>query len=95
MGRFFFGMICGALLLYTSMHYHLIRSERGFHLVPKFSQDFSHIYTDIRGFTIEDWRHHKPVAASLMRNDQGELVGGTAADQFRGAVRDAIDQWFE
>ena len=95
MGRFVMGMIVGAVLLYTTMHYHVIRSDRGFHLVPKFSQDFSYIYTDIRDFDLDDWRRHKPVAAALMRNQQGDLVGGSAADSFRNAVDRAIDGWFE
>lgn len=89
MSRFLFGMVCGALLLYTSMHYHVVRSDEGFHLVPKLSQDFSNIYTDIRGFTINDWQGRKRVAAAIMQADKADLLGESAI----GGVRESVDRW--
>lgn len=94
MSRFFFGMICGAALLYTSMHYHVIRSDKGFHLVPKLSQNLSNVYVDIRDYSVADWQDRKIVAAAIVKADQSDLLGGTAVSDLRDSVGRMVEAFF-
>lgn len=91
MSKFFFGVFCGALLLYTAMHYHVIRGNDGFHLVPKLTNDLSNIYVDTREFTISDWRGHKMVAAAIMEADQGNLMEDAALGTFRDSIGQLVN----
>ena len=94
MSRFFAGMFCGALLLFIVMHYHLVHGKNGVVLVPKISNNFSDIYTDIREFDLTDWKEHKPLAAAIMRSNQAELIDDSAHRSFRESVARVVDELF-
>lgn len=94
MGRFLAGVVTGALLLFVAMHYHIVRSDEGFHLVPKVSNNLSNVYVDIRDFSLDDWRSRKIVAAALVRHERGDLVGHSAGNRFRGLIDSAVDNLF-
>lgn len=94
MSRFFFGVILGAVLMYGAMHYHVVRGDEGFFLVPKISNNLSHVYVDIREFTLQDWRSHKPLAAAIMQSEKAHLIGDSSMDQFRRSVGNLVDQLF-
>ncbi|MEM6363687.1 MAG: hypothetical protein AAF539_11340 [Planctomycetota bacterium] len=94
MGRFFFGMITGATLLYVAMHYHLVRGDEGVYLVPKISNNLSDVYVDIRDFGLSDWQDNKPLAAALMKSDRAELLSDSTLGGFRDNIHDLVDGLF-
>ena len=94
MGRFFAGMLCGALLLFVSMHYHIVHGNRGVVLVPKLNNNLSGIYTDIRDFQLQDWKNHKSLAAAIMRSNQAHLLEDSAYHNFGDSVRGLVDNLF-
>ena len=53
MGRlstFVFGGIIGAVLVFGSLKYHLVRAPDGLHLIPKLESNLSETYVDVRQF---------------------------------------------
>lgn len=94
MGRFFAGMFCGALLLFVTMHYHLVHGNNGIVLVPKISNNLSDIYTDIRQFQLDDWKAHKPLAAAILRSNQAHLLEDSASRSFQDSMRGVVDNLF-
>ncbi|TWT76185.1 hypothetical protein CA13_66760 [Planctomycetes bacterium CA13] len=95
MQRFFAGMVCGAVLLYTAMHYHIVRGKEGVFLVPKISNNLSDTYVDIRDFHLGDWQDHKPLAAAMVKNDQGEMLEGSSMNSFRSQVDALVNGLFD
>ncbi len=85
---FIMGMATGGALLYGALHYHLIRANDGFHLVPKLEHKLAATYVDIRSFTAADWAKHADIAGALMDANQGQLIEGSATD----ALRNGVDQ---
>lgn len=94
MSRFFFGMITGAAMLYVAMHYHLVRGQDGIVLVPKISNNLTNTYVDIREFTLEDWRSHKPLAAAILKSDQSALLSDATLGGFRENINGLVDGLF-
>ena len=95
MSRFVAGMVCGAALLFAVMHYHIVRGNNGVVLVPKISNGFTDVYTDVRRFTLEDWKGHKALAAAIMRSNQSDLLEDTASRSFGDSVRSVVDSFFD
>ncbi len=91
MTKFLFGMITGAALMFTALHYHIVQSDAGFHLVPKTESTLTDVYVDIRGFTTADWRRHPTLAAAMVRNRRGDLITEQAADDLRQDLHATID----
>ena len=94
MTRFFAGMVCGALLLFVTMHYHIVHGNNGVVLVPKISNNLSDVYTDIRQFDLEDWKQHKTLAAAIMRSKQAHLLEDSAYRNFGDSIRNVVDGLF-
>jgi hypothetical protein len=92
--RFLFGVIAGASLMYVAMHYHVVRGNRGVYLVPKLSNSLADVYVDTRGFEIEDWRQHKPLAAAIMESNQSHLLEDASLNSFRESIRGLVDNLF-
>ena len=95
MRQFILGMICGATLLYTAMHYHLVRGNEGVVLVPKLSNTLSGAYVDIREFGLQEWKDHKPLAAAIMKSNQSHLLEDAGEANFGNSVRGMVDNLFQ
>ncbi|TWU40480.1 hypothetical protein [Novipirellula artificiosorum] len=95
MSRFLAGMVCGAILLYVAMHYHVVRGTDGVFLVPKVSNGLSGIYTDIRDFQLMDWQQHKPLAAAMVKNGQTHPLEGSTMTTFRAQVDSLVEGLFD
>jgi len=95
MKQFIFGMICGAGLLYTAMHYHVVRGTDGVVLVPKISNNLSDVYVDIREYDLAQWQEHKPLAAAIMKSSQSHLLEDTAHRAFGDSMRGLVDGLFQ
>jgi hypothetical protein len=85
---FLLGMVAGALLIYATMHFHLVRAQDGFHVVDKQPPRLTEAYVDVRSFGMTDWGDHPQLATAVMEADKPQLLGDSA----RGAVQDGINQ---
>ena len=94
MSRFFFGMICGAALLFVAMHYHVVHGKEGVFLVSKISNNLSDVYVDTRNFELSDWQSHKPLAAAILRSDKSSMLGDASLTSFRSTVSGLMDGLF-
>ena len=95
MSRFFAGMICGAIMLYVAMHYHVVRGKEGVFLVPKIRNQLSGAYVDIRDFQLSDWQQHKQLAAAMVKNNQSDLLQDASLSGFRSHVGNLVEGLFE
>lgn len=94
MSRFFFGLVVGAVLMYGSLHYHVVRGNDGFFVVPKVTSELRDVYVDIRGFTLEDWKQHKPLAAAIMKSERSEVLADATLSGFRDNMHSLVDRMF-
>lgn len=94
MSKFFMGLVMGAVIVYTTMHFHLVRGQNGWFLVEKVTSDFSDTYIDIRGFSLSDWKQHKPLAAAIIKSDRSELLNDATLTGFRENVHSVVDRLF-
>jgi hypothetical protein len=90
MSRFFFGMLAGAAMLYVGMHFHFVRGDGGVFLVPKTESSISDVYVDIRGFRLDHWKAHKPLAKAIHVSNQKHLAKETPPLAFRDKVEDVV-----
>ena len=79
MRNFILGCVVGAVGLYGSMCFHVVRAADGHHFVPKTALTFKDSYVDIRGFDLTTWREHVPLAEAIMKADKPQLVQDAAA----------------
>jgi hypothetical protein len=94
MGRISFflaGIMVGAVAMFTTLKYHVVRAEDGFHLVPKMQSDFSDPYVDVRNFTMSDWDNHRELAVAIVKADKGHLLQDSAL----GGLRQQVDHVLE
>ena len=91
MSRFFFGMLTGAAILYVGMHYHFVRGDAGVFLVPKTESTISDAYVDIRKFSLEQWKGHRPLGEAIMASNQQHLLEETPPLAFRDKVQGLVD----
>ena len=85
---FLLGMAVGALLLYTAMNFHILRSRDGFHLVVKRPARLSESYVDIREFSMADWTAHPQIATALVQANKQHLLGDSASS----AIHQSLNQ---
>lgn len=81
MSRFLSGVVVGALLLGFVMHYHVVRGSDGVFLVPKLENGLDAVYSDIRKFSLDDWRANRPLAAAIQQSNRTHLHDETPAKQ--------------
>lgn len=60
--------------MFTSLKFHVVRAEDGFHLIPKMTSDFSEVYVDIRQFDLQDWDNHRSLAVAIVQAEKGYLL---------------------
>lgn len=74
------GAILGGTAVFVGLKYHVVRSNDGFHLVPKLESSFAQAYVDIRGFGINEWNENRMLAAAIVKAKQDNLLRESAAD---------------
>jgi hypothetical protein len=87
---FFLGMVAGGMLLYGAEHYHLVRAQDGFHLIPKTESKLAATYVDIRNFSPTDWAQHADVAMAITKAKQGQLLEHSATKALQGSVQELL-----
>ena len=87
MKGFVTGLACGAGVMYAAMMFHLVRSNDGFHVIPKVAGQLKDTYVDIREFGFGDWKDHPELSAALVKADRADLMQGSAT----GALQRSLD----
>jgi hypothetical protein len=88
---FSLGLLVGAAVMFTSLKYHVVRAEDGFHLIPKLSSDFSEVYVDIRQFNLTDWDNHRSLAVAIVQAEKGYLLKGAASETLQRSAHSVLD----
>lgn len=73
--------------MYVSSHYHIVRGNDGFYLVPKLTQNLRAIYVDTRDFDPDDWLEHQSVAAAILKSNQTHLLGESTMNPLQESVK--------
>jgi hypothetical protein len=95
MGRlssFVFGVAVGGAAVFTSLKYHVVRTDEHFELVPKLNATFAETYVDIRDFDLADWSDHKTLMAALVRADKQEVLKNSAADSLADGMGTLLEK---
>lgn len=87
---FLFGMFVGGLLIYGSLHYHLINAPSGLHLIPKLNSTLAETYVDIRGFGLADWTNHQDLAGALLAANRQDLLASSSSDSLRTGLEQLL-----
>ena len=87
------GIGMGAILMFVSMQYHLVRATDGLHLVPKTSAHLGSVYTDVREFTFRDWQEHRDLVLAISNSGDAALQEQAAKGALGNTVEDAWNAW--
>jgi len=82
------GLVSGALVLYATMNFHVVRARDGFHVVNKQPPRMRETYVDIRGFGMSDWAGRPQLTSALVGANQQRLLGDSPAS----AIEDGVHQ---
>lgn len=88
---FFLGVIVGAILLFVTERYYIVRSKESVHLIPKVSSKLEFPYRDIREYTVEDWQNDPSLGVAIVKSQKQELIAETGINglqqQFEGLLK--------
>jgi hypothetical protein len=87
----FFGILIGGAAILTALNFHIVKTNKGFELVPKTSLGLSDAYVDIRNFNVTDWANHKQLAADMVAAEKDHLLGDAAHE----SIGDEIKLWLD
>jgi hypothetical protein len=90
---FLLGIVVGAVGLYLSMNYYIVRASDGLHFVPKLAAKIEFPYFDIREYTLTDWQTHQVLAASIIRSNKTNLLEGSAFESLRRSTNQMLEQF--
>lgn len=88
---FLFGVLVGAVGVFSGMKYHIVRADDGLHAIPKVSCQLGGAYVDIREFTAEDWNEHRNLSLAIVDADKSYLLTESASNQFRRSIKSALE----
>lgn len=71
---FLMGVVVGAVGLFVSENYYIVRSKESFHLVPKVAAKLEIPYRDIRSYTPGDWQNNTSLAVAIVRSKKEDLL---------------------
>ena len=86
----FGGLILGAMGMFVSMKYYVVRADSGIHLIPKATAQLSMPYVDIRSFDIADWDNRRDLALAIVQADKPELLQGAAVNGLRQTMEGVL-----
>ena len=92
LGTFFLGFLVGGAVVYTSLHYHIVRAHEGIHMIPKMRSTFSETYVDVRNFGVQDWSQRASLAAAVTAAGKTEIMHGAIAQPMHEAVDNFMDR---
>ena len=80
---FFLGVIAGAVGLYVSENYYVVRGKENVHLIPKVAAKLEFPYRDIRTFTPQDWSNNASLALAIVKAEKQDLLVESGLDNMR------------
>ncbi len=88
---FLLGIVVGAVGLYVSENYYIVRSQESVHLVGKVAAKLEFPYRDIRTYSLQDWQQNPSLGLAIVNSKKQDLlvesgVGGMQS-QFEGLLR--------
>lgn len=92
LGSFLFGAICGAIVCFTALKYHVLRTNDGYQFVPKLTANFEETYVDVRKFQVNDWNEHKALVAAIVQAGKSDLLGDSAASSLHEEAKSLLDK---
>ena len=90
---FLFGLFVGAGLMFVGLKYHIVRASDGFHWVPKMTAKLSSVYTDVREFTVDDWRTHQDLMIAISDSHDEALKEEAARSTLGNTFEGAWEKW--
>lgn len=87
---FLLGVIVGAVGLYVSENYYVVRSSESFHFVPKLASKLEIPYRDIRSFTVEDWQNNPSLAIAIYRSNKQDLMAESGLNDMQSQLEGLI-----
>jgi hypothetical protein len=91
-GALVLGILVGAAGVYTSLHYHVLRTDEGYEFIPKSSTTFSQTYVDTRQFGVSDWMEHKELAQAVMSAKKEHLFKDAAIGNLEEGISNVFDK---
>ena len=83
------GLILGAAGMWTSMSYHMLRTNDGIAWVPKYRAGLRGTFIDVREWGVTEWTEHPEIVISLEKNQRTEIIGD--AKIMGTTLRDAMN----
>ncbi len=74
LSSFVLGLIVGAVGLFMSENYYVVRSKETVNLIPKVASKLELPYYDIRKFTSTDWQAHPSLALAIVQSKKEALM---------------------
>lgn len=71
---FLIGVVVGALGLFASENYYVVRSNEAFHFIPKVAAKLEIPYRDIRSYTVDDWKNNPSLALAIVKSEKEDLL---------------------
>lgn len=87
----FIGVVIGGAAILTAFNFHILKTDKGFEMVPKESLGLSDSYVDIRKFSAADWANHKQLAADMVAAEKAHLIGDAAQQ----SIGDELKVWLD
>ncbi|GIW99252.1 MAG: hypothetical protein KatS3mg111_2585 [Pirellulaceae bacterium] len=84
---FVLGVLVGAVGLYVSENYYIVRGQESFHVVRKVAPRLDIPYRDIRSYTMEDWQKEPAVALAIIQSGKQELIVDSGVEQLERQVQ--------
>jgi hypothetical protein len=85
-GTFFLGFLVGGAVVYTSLHYHIVRANDGVHFIPKMTSSFSETYVDVRHFSVQDWADRVSLSTAVTAAGKSQMMHGSLVQPMHQAV---------
>lgn len=85
---FLLGLVIGGTSVYVAYQYHLVRTPDRLLVVPKTQPSLIDLYSDVRKWTVEDWKKHPALARHLVASGHSEKIMQSATD-------DLVDEFLE
>ena len=87
---FLAGIVVGAVGLYTSENFYIVRSNESFHLIPKIAAKLEIPYRDIRNYSPEDWQADTSLALSIYKSQKEELIVESGVSSMQAQLQNLL-----
>lgn len=88
---FLLGAAAGAGLMFSAMHYHVVRAQDGMHWIKKARPRLAEVYVDIRSFGVNEWAEHKEMAFDISQAGKQHLLINSASSIFEQGVGNVME----